>query len=141
MIVGPAMLMPTANVAPNAPTRAVSSAKIAASLAVPPRPPYSTGQVMHAQPSSPRNCCHTLATATQSSPSSGVKPWNRATSRTTPGCASHSQTSERKAASSGLSSKSIVEPSLGVLEAHREVLDSADEVAAETVGRTEPLDA
>jgi hypothetical protein len=58
MIVGPAMLIPTANVAPKAPTRAVSSAKIAASLAVPPRPPYSIGQPGAAQPPSNSVRCH-----------------------------------------------------------------------------------
>jgi hypothetical protein len=108
MMVGPAMAMPTAKAFTLNPSLAASSVKIACSLAVPPRPPASFGQVIPAHPLSARNACHGFARATHcASPRAMPVPRPRAGSLS---AASSSQlrASARKAASSGLSSKSTV---------------------------------
>ena len=52
MSVGPAMPMATVNTPADTSNRACSWLKIRCSMGVPPRPPYSLGQVMPAQPPS-----------------------------------------------------------------------------------------
>ncbi len=106
MMVGPAMAMPTAKAFTLSPSRADSSVKIACSLAVPPRPPASFGQVIPAQPWSARYACHGFARATHcASPRAMPKASPRAGSLSA-AVSSQPRASARKAASSGLSSKS-----------------------------------
>ena len=58
MIVGPTIWIPTANTDADASKRLSSWAKMRASRSVPPRPPYSTGHAMPAQPLSNSVRCH-----------------------------------------------------------------------------------
>ncbi len=65
MIVGPAMPMPTEKAPFDTPNCDCSSAKIAASSAVPARPPATFGQVIPAQPPLWSSPCHHLLRSTQ----------------------------------------------------------------------------
>src|SRR5829696_5536738 len=76
--VGPTIPMPTANAPASTSKRACSRAKMRASAGVPPRPPYSVGHAIPAQPSSNKVRCHSLQWRTCSASASGLgSPRNR----------------------------------------------------------------
>src|SRR5215471_15893220 len=70
--VGPTIPMPTANAPASTSKRACSWANARASAGVPPRPPYSSGHAMPAQPLSNNVRCHSLQARTWAASASGL---------------------------------------------------------------------
>ena len=107
---GPTMVWAIMNAPLVTPKRSISSAKISSSTRLPPRPPCSTGYEIPAQPPSKRVRCHAVQRTTSSSQSASGSKNDREKSSGCPfgtACSvSQALASARKAASSGVSSKS-----------------------------------
>src|SRR6266516_6082212 len=102
---GPPITMPSTFAGRGAFARAISSLKIACSMRVAPRPPYSAGHDIPAQPPAWSVRCQSRANSIQASvPLRGSSPgWLSA---------NQARTSSRKAVSSGVSVRSIRRPGI-----------------------------
>ena len=114
--VGPTIPTLTDSAPPATSKRASSWLTIAWSIGVPPRPPYSAGQVTPAQPPSNSFRCHSWQARTCSACAAGDGSRHRRRVATVPVsrgaafCSSQARTAARTAASSGVSSKSTCTP-------------------------------
>src|SRR5215208_1230911 len=98
MTTGPPMTRPRTLAGDGAPMRAISSLKIACSMSVTPRPPYSLGHDRPVQPPSCSFFCHERANSKASSSPRGARPGLLASSQ--------ERSSSRKASSEGESERS-----------------------------------